>query len=148
MTPLAIAAQRMSEHSKQMQNNKSPKIPAQPQLIKTASAQKSQDKKEAAEPVNDWRISIISHKAEENKMMTDRDSMGGDPLALSPDNRMRRFVGKQDDLMISAIKQDRIGLPGQESDGDFDAVIEESGFVDREDLNNLNSSPFFEADDL
>lgn len=48
MTPLAIAAQRMSEHSKQMQNNKSPKIPAQPQLIKTASAQKSQDKKEAA----------------------------------------------------------------------------------------------------
>lgn len=81
-------------------------------------------------------------------MMTDRDSMGGDPLALSPDNRMRRFVGKQDDLMISAIKQDRIGLPGQESDGDFDAVIEESGFVDREDLNNLNSSPFFEADDL
>ena len=50
--------------------------------------------------------------------------------------------------MISAIKQDRIGLPGHESDGDFDAVIEESGFVDRGDLNNLNSSPFFEADDL
>ena len=50
--------------------------------------------------------------------------------------------------MISAIKQDRIGLPGHDSDGDFDAVIEESGMIDQEDLKNLQS-PFFEAlDDL
>ena len=46
-------------------------------------------------------------------------------------------------MMISAIKQDKIGLPGHDSDGDFEAVIEESGFVDREDLKNLDSNPFF-----
>lgn len=41
--------------------------------------------------------------------------------------------------MISAIKQDRIGLPGQDSDGDgeFDQIIEESGMMDHEDLKNL-----------
>ena len=50
--------------------------------------------------------------------------------------------------MISAIKQDRIGLPGQDSDGEFDAVIEESGMMDREDLKDLQS-PFFEGlDDI
>jgi len=40
-------------------------------------------------------------------------------------------------LMISAIKQDRIGLPGQDSDGEFDQIIEESGMMDHEDLKNL-----------
>ena len=63
---------------------------------------------------------------------------------FSPDRKMHRFVGQgADHMMISAIKQDKIGLPGQDSDGDFDAVIEESGFVDREDLKNLDSNPFF-----
>jgi len=51
-------------------------------------------------------------------------------------------------MMMSEIKRDSIGIPGQESDdGGFEPVVEESGFVDREDLNNLNSSPFF-TDDL
>jgi len=37
-------------------------------------------------------------------------------------------------------------MPGQESEGEFDPVVEESGFVDREDLKNLQSSPFFDID--
>ena len=32
--------------------------------------------------------------------------------------------------MISAIKNDKIGLPGHDSEEEFEAVIEESGFVD------------------
>ena len=72
---------------------------------------------------------------------------------ISPDRRMKRCIGAggfNDDLLISAIKQDKIGLPGQDSDGEaeFDAVIEESGLMDREDLKKLES-PFFEGlDDL
>ena len=50
--------------------------------------------------------------------------------------------------MISAIKQDKIGLPGQDSDGEFDAVIEESGMIDKDELKDLQS-PFFDAlDDI
>ena len=92
---------------------------------------------------------MIQPQGEENKAQPSADNLGGE--CVSPDRRMRRFVGNQgNDLLISAIKQDKIALPGQDSDGeaDFDAVIEESGFVDREDLNHLNSSPFFEADDI
>ena len=51
---------------------------------------------------------------------------------ISPDRKVRKFVGASgpSNLLISAIKQDRIGLPGHDSDGDFDAVIEESGMID------------------
>jgi len=53
---------------------------------------------------------------------------------------MKKFVGHNggDNLMISAIKQDKIGLPGQDSDGELDFVIEESGMINEEDLNDLN----------
>ena len=66
---------------------------------------------------------------------------------------MKRCIGAggtNGDLLISAIKQDKLGLPGQDSDveADFEAVIEESGFVDQEDLKKLES-PFFDGlDDI
>lgn len=96
-------------------------------------------------PSGDWRISIIEPKPEDN---TPSDV----PPAISPDKKVRKFVGTglggPSDLMISAIKQDRIGLPGHDSDGDLDFVVEESGMMDRDDLKDLQS-PFFEdLDDI
>lgn len=60
---------------------------------------------------------------------------------------MKKFVGNygKDNLMISAIKQDKIGLPGQDSDGELDFVVEESGMINEDELNDLDlRSPFFE----
>ena len=93
------------------------------------------------EPANDWRISVIEAKQEGN---TPSDV----PPAISPDKRVRKFVGTGmggagADMMISAIKQDRVGLPGQDSDGELDFVVEESGMIDKDDLNHLQS-PFFD----
>ena len=73
--------------------------------------------------------------------------MPPDSRTLSPDKRMKKFVGHngRDNLMISAIKQDKIGLPGQDSDGELDFVVEESCMINEDDLNDLNlQSPFFE----
>lgn len=86
------------------------------------------------EPGSDWRISVIETKPEGNTP--------SDIPAISPDKRVRKFVGTglgggPHDLMISAIKQDRIGLPGQDSDGELDFVVEESGMMGEEDLKDL-----------
>lgn len=102
-----------------------------------------------AEPGTDWRISVIETKPE-REASTPTEF----PAPSSPDKRMRKFVGTgmgssgPNDLMISAIKQDRIGLPGHDSDGELDFVVEESGMMDKDDLNDLQS-PFFEnLDDI
>jgi len=105
-------------------------------------SQQSQYRKEASDP-NDWRISMIDPKSN-----ADTPS---DAPPISPDKRVRKFVGNygfKDNLMISAIKQDKFGLPGQDSDGEMDFIVEESGMINEEDLNDLQS-PFFEnLDDL
>jgi len=61
-----------------------------------------------------------------------------------PGIKRKKLIGMNtgSDLMISAIGNDKIGLPGQDSDGEFDAVIEESGIIDKDDFNDPNN-PFF-----
>jgi len=48
--------------------------------------------------------------------------------------------------MISAIKCDKLNLPGQDSDAEFEAVIEESGMMSKEDLRELQHPLFDDAD--
>ena len=84
---------------------------------------------------NDWRISVIEPKSGQTPMTVSEEPSSG----KSPEIKLKKFVGLNpgSDMMISAIGKDKIGLPGQDSDGEFDAVIEESGMMDREDLKDL-----------
>ena len=80
---------------------------------------------------------------------SDDPSSGGN--SYPKEIKLKKFVGMHQgsDMMISAIGNDKPGLPGQDSDGEFDAVIEESGMIDREDFNDPQN-PFFDGldDDL
>ena len=143
ITPLQIAASRIPEI---MARQKS----AQAGALGIGTVN-TNFRKEPEDPANDWRISVIepnsgAPSSGANPSMpfspTDQPENG-----LSPDRRVRKFVGTGD-LMISAIKTDKVGLPGQDSDDEFPAVIEESGMIDKEELKELQS-PFFEGlDDI
>ena len=90
ITPLALAASKVPELLAKQQNSSA-------KMQFNSNFRPSTTKE-------DWRLSAI----EPNK----DDLPDTEPLGISPDPKLRRFVGTQADMMISAIKQDRLGLPG------------------------------------